>query len=330
MKADEPGSILLVKTSSMGDVIHNLPVASDLAARFPQAHIDWVVEEGFADIPRLHPAVRRVLPVALRRWKRQPFSARVWREIRAARHDIEATAYDVILDTQGLLKSALIARAARCAATGRRLGYSFRAIREPLAAWAYDERFFVARSLHAVTRNRQLAAAALGYDLPPAMDYGLSLRGTKEARGESVVFLTASSRADKSWAEHNWINLGRALARLGLTLLLPGGNALERERAGRIAAMMPGAQAVPPMPLADLAALLAHARFVVGVDTGLVHLAAAVRTPVLALYTATNPALTGVLGSGWCRNLGASGAPPDLPSVLEALQPLLRATTARN
>ncbi|MDR3159955.1 MAG: lipopolysaccharide heptosyltransferase I [Zoogloeaceae bacterium] len=323
MSAGEPGDILLVKTSSMGDVIHNLPVVSDLAARFPRAHIDWVVEEGFADICRLHPAVRQVLPVALRRWKRQPFSASVWREIRAMRQNLQTTAYDVVLDTQGLLKSALIVRAARCAATGEKLGYGVRAIREPLAACFYDKRFFVAKSLHAVVRNRQLAALALGYDLHPALDYGLSPRDAKGARGDSVVFLTAASRADKLWAEHNWINLGRALARLGLTLLLPGGNALERERAEHIASKVPGAQAVPPMSLADLAALLAHARFVVGVDTGLVHLAAAVQTPVLAIYTATHPALTGVLGGGWFRNLGASGAPPNLVDVLKALQPLI-------
>ncbi|MDR1351405.1 MAG: lipopolysaccharide heptosyltransferase I [Zoogloeaceae bacterium] len=325
MSAAAPGDILLVKTSSMGDVIHNLPVVSDLLARFPQARIDWVVEADFADIPRLHPGVRRVLPVAVRRWKRQPFSASVWREMRAARQRIQMTAYDAVLDTQGLLKSALITRAARRAATGRRLGYSVRAIREPLAAWAYDARFFVDKSLHAVTRNRQLAAFALGYGLPSRLDYGLSaLRDAEGAHGESVVFLTAASRADKLWSEHNWINLGRALARLGLTLLLPGGNALERERAERIACQIPGAQAVPPMSLADMATLLAHARFVVGVDTGLAHLAAAVRAPVLALYTATQPALTGVLGNGWFRNLGASGAPPDLQSVLNALKPLIR------
>jgi heptosyltransferase-1 len=324
MISGEPGDILLVKTSSMGDVIHNLPVASDLAARFPQARIDWVVEEGFADLPRLHPGVRRVLPVALRRWRRHPLSASVWREIQAARQVLRATAYDVVLDTQGLLKSALIVRSARCAATGQRLGYSLRSLREPLAAPAYDKRFDVAKSQHAVTRNRQLAALALGYDLPPRLDYGLAaLRNTAGARGESAVLLTAASRADKLWAEQNWINLGRSLVRLGLTPLLPGGNAPERERAARIASKIPGAQAIPPMSLADLAALLAHARVVIGVDTGLTHLAAAVQTPVIALYTATQPALTGVLGSGGFQNLGTSGAPPDLPSVLMALKSLL-------
>ncbi|MDR2364879.1 MAG: lipopolysaccharide heptosyltransferase I [Zoogloeaceae bacterium] len=327
MNTDDPGDILLIKTSSMGDVIHNLPVLSDLKARFPRARIDWVVEEGFADIPRLHPGARQVLPVAVRRWRRHPFSASVWREIWAARQRIQATDYDVVLDTQGLLKSALVARAARCAATGQRVGYSARALREPLAALAYDKRFFIAKSLHAVARNRQLAAQALGYALPDSLDYGLSaLRGATGmtgARGESVVLLTASSRADKLWAEVNWINLGRALARLGLTVLLPSGSARERERAERIADKVSGAQATPPMSLADLAALLAHARFVVGVDTGLVHLAAAVQTPVLALYTASQPTLTGVLGSGWHENLGANGAPPDLQAVLKTLKPLL-------
>jgi heptosyltransferase-1 len=307
----------------MGDVIHNLPVVSDLKARFPDARIDWVVEEAFADIPRLHPDVREVFPVALRRWKKALFLPATWREIGAARRAIAAADYDVVLDTQGLVKSAWISRWAK----GARLGHNAKSAREPLAARAYDATFFVPKTLHAVTRNRQLAAAALGYELPSEIasdiDYGLT--GAQSENSRSAVFFTATSRADKLWSEANWINLGRALAARGLSLLLPGGNFEERARADRIARHIPNAQAIPPMRLADLATLIAHARFAVGVDTGLAHLAAAVKTPILALYTATDPGLTGVLGANWFKNLGGKGKPPTLQEALTALMPFLPA-----
>jgi len=151
--------ILLVKTSSLGDVVHNLPVASDIHARFPQARIDWVVEEGFADIPRLHPAVRKVIPVAVRRWRRTLFSAATWRELGAYRDSVRAERYDLVLDTQGLVKSALLA----WQAAGPRAGYAAEAAREPLAARFYDATYVIPKNLHAVERNRWLAAAALDY-----------------------------------------------------------------------------------------------------------------------------------------------------------------------
>ena len=319
-----PHNILLVKTSSLGDVIHNLPVVTDLLAHFPAARIDWVVEEGFAEIPRLHPGVREVIPVALRRWKKRLWSPATWREIGAARRLLAATPYDAILDTQGLLKSALIARQAR----GPRLGHNADSAREPLAARFYDAGFFVPRTLHAVERNRRLAAAALGYSPGPELDYGLP----REAGGRhslSVVLLTATSRDDKLWPEGHWVSLGRALASRGLTVLLPGGSLKERQRAQRLASQIPGAQAVPPMNLTGLAQLLAHARLAVGVDTGLSHLAAAVGTPIVALYTATDPGLTGVLGQGWFRNLGGREQIPPVQEVLTQLVPFLPPRPAR-
>jgi len=162
--------ILLVKTSSLGDVVHNLPVASDVRARFPEARIDWVVEEGFADIPRLHPAVGRVIPVAVRRWRRALFSADTWRELRAFRDSVRAERYDLVLDTQGLIKSALLARQA----PGKLAGYAAEAAREPLAARFYDAAYVIPKNLHAVERNRWLAAAALGYEPNLPLDYGIA------------------------------------------------------------------------------------------------------------------------------------------------------------
>lgn len=310
-----PHRVLLVKTSSLGDVIHNLPVASDLQRAFPGIVIDWVAEEGFAEIPRLHPGVRAVIPVAFRRWRKSLFAPATWREIMATRRRLVAEKYDAVLDTQGLLKSALIVRAAQ----GRKLGFSADCARESWAARAYDAAFFVPKTLHAVERNRQLAAAAFGHVLQSPPDYGLT-RGRSRNHGLSAVFLTATSRDEKLWPEEHWVTLGRALAQHGLLPLFPSGSFRERERARRLAERIPGAQAVPPMPLAALADLLFCARIVIGVDTGLTHLAAAMQTPTIALYTATDPGLTGVLGTAWHKNLGGRMRTPSVDAVLQVLR----------
>ncbi|HEX5803769.1 MAG TPA: lipopolysaccharide heptosyltransferase I [Azospira sp.] len=311
--------ILLVKTSSLGDVIHNLPVAADLARQFPGIEIDWCVEESFADIPRLSPAVREVIPVAVRRWRKQLLAAATWREIGALRRRLRGGGYDVVLDTQGLLKSALIATMA----AGRRLGHDRDSAREPLAARCYDAGFAVPRELHAVDRNRRLAAAAFGYAPPAALDYGIAAPAFAAdwlPPAPFAVLLTATSRDDKLWPENDWIALGRELSRRGLTPLLPAGNPVERARAQRIAeAISAGgcaAVAVPPLGIRELAGVLGQAALAVGVDTGLAHLAAALKVPTVALYTATEPALTGVVGAGFARNLGGRGRSPAVDEVL--------------
>lgn len=314
--------ILIVKTSSLGDVIHNLPVISDIRRHFPDAEIDWCVEDSFAAIPRLHPAVRRVIPVALRRWRKKLLQAATWAEIAEFRRQVSAEAYDAIIDTQGLLKSALIASRAR----GPRLGYTADSAREPLAARCYHRHFHVSRELHAVVRNRRLAGAALGYPVDGEPDYGIDTapgRFPWLPHRPYVVFLTATSRDDKLWPEANWLALGRSLNSQGFSAILPGGSASERERAARLAAAIPGALTAPPMSIPDLAALLAGARAAVGVDTGLTHLAVAEKTPTVAIYTATDPGLTGVLGAGFYRNLGGKAQTPAAEAVLGELQAVL-------
>lgn len=310
--------ILLVKTSSLGDVIHNLPVVTDLRTHFPDASIDWVVEEGFADIAGLHPGVRRVIPVALRRWRKSLLALATWGEMSAFRAALQEQSYDLVIDTQGLLKSALIARMA----LGKRCGYAAAAAREPLAARFYDACFDVPQELHAVQRNRQLAALAAGYAAAPAPDYGIAVSPAPTFL-QSALLLTATSRDDKLWPEERWIEVGQALRGRGLTCLLPAGSKVERERAARIAQAIPGAIVLPPMRLAELAAQLAAARIVIGVDTGLVHLAAALGRPVLALFSASDPALTGVLASTPAIDLGRRGQPPSVGDVLTAALPLL-------
>ena len=314
--------ILLVKTSSLGDVIHNLPVVSDIRRHFPEAVVDWCVEESFAAIPRLHPGVGEIIPVAVRRWRKKLFQARTWREFAAFGRQIRAQRYDAVIDTQGLLKSAWLARRAR----GPLSGYAADSAREPVAARFYARHFNVPTTEHAVVRNRLLVAAALGYAIDGGPDYGIAAPQIHfdwlPAR-PFVVFLSATSRDDKLWPEAHWIALGQQLNALGYIAVLPGGSALERERAGRLAEAIPHAVAAPPMSIPQLTALLGAARAAVGVDTGLTHLAVALKIPTVALYTATDPGLTGVLGSGFFRNLGGKAQIPTPAEVLAELQSAL-------
>jgi len=314
--------ILIVKTSSLGDVIHNLPVISDIRRHYPDAQIDWCVEDSFAAIPRLHPGVGKVIPVAVRRWRKKLLQGATWREIAGFRRQVSAEPYDAIIDTQGLLKSALIASRAK----GPRLGYAADSAREPLAARFYQRHFHVLRELHAVVRNRRLAAAALGYVAEGDPDYGIDTPPAAFPwlpHRPYAVFLTATSRDDKLWPETNWLALGAALNSLGFSVILPGGSPVERERAARLASSIPGAVAAPPMSIPELASLLSGARAAIGVDTGLTHLAVALKTPTVAIYTATDPGLTGVLGAGFHRNLGGKGLIPPADAVLGELQSVL-------
>lgn len=312
--------ILFVKTSSLGDVVHNCPAVTDAARHLPGAAIDWVVEESFADVPRLHPAVARVIPVAIRRWRSALARPATWAELAAFRARLHAERYDCVIDTQGLVKSALVARLAR----GLRHGFDRASAREPMAACLYDEVHAVARGLHAVERNRRLAAAALGYVLEGACDYGLAAAGEPPFAPPApyAVLLTMSSRDDKLWAEPHWAALGRWLAGRGILSVLPWGSAQERERCSRIAAAIPEAIVPPRMELAVLARVLARARCAIGVDTGLAHLAAALGVPTLGIYCGSSPARTGLCAGARARSIGAPGAAPAPAEAIAALEAL--------
>ncbi len=333
-----PRSVLLVKTSSLGDVIHNLPVVSDLQRCFPDCRIDWLVEESFQDIPRLHPAIHRVIPVALRQWRKALTQAATWQEIRAFRENLQSQDYDLVIDTQGLIKSALLARFARLSPLGKRSGYAHEAAREPLAARFYDQTYAIPKNVHAVERNRWLAAAAC--DMTPGLplDYGLSHLPPRRAAGPAswqgeepfAVLLTATSRDDKLWPEDHWLHLMQHLAGEGLRCLLPAGSVQERERAGRIAASLKApldARVAPPLPITGIADLCRDAKIVIGVDTGLTHLAAALGKPALALFCASHPDLTGVYTgdppASPVINLGSHGHPPSADEAMAAVRRLL-------
>ncbi len=305
--------ILFVKTSSLGDVVHHLPALSDAARNVPDAAIDWVVEQPFAELPALHPRVRRVIPVAVRRWRRAPWRRDVWREVGAFRRAAGAEPYDAVVDSQGLLKSALLGTAAH----GVRHGMDFGSAREPLAACLYDVRHAVPKGLHAVERNRALCAAALGYTVSGAPDYGLRVTAPVPLPlpGRYAVFLTMSSRAAKLWPQANWVELARAL---GMHVVLPWGSEPERLAAEAIAAAAGNATVPPRLSLSQLGALLAGAQRVAGVDTGLTHLAVAVGASTVGIYCGSAPALTGLYGPERARNVGAHGASPGVREVMDA------------
>jgi len=298
--------------------VHNLPVVTDIASACPGADIDWVVEEPFAPIPALHPALGRALRVAVRRWRASAWKTETRRAVATFVTTLRKERYDAIIDAQGLFKSAVIARVAR----GTRFGFDWPSAREPLSVF-YDRTFNVPRRLHAVERNRRLAAQALGYALPARADYGIA---APRARfdwldgGDYCVLLHSTSARRKLWPEAQWIELGRALALRGVQCVLPWGNDAERTRSERIASRLERPVVPPRLALGDVASLLGAAKCALGVDTGLTHLACALGVPTVAIYVDTDPSMTGLYGGAHAVNVGGRASNPAPDRVLQALE----------
>lgn len=311
--------ILFIKTSSLGDVIHHMPALTEARRVLPGARFAWIVEEAYAPLVRLHPAVNDVTPVAWRRWRKSWFLPATLSEIRTNMCGIRARRYDEVVDTQGLVRTGMIARIAR----GRRHGYGSQSIREPLASLFYDVRHRVSRELHAVDRNRILSGLALGYAPQGAPDFGLDRARFRQAGARYAVFLHATARPEKQWPAENWVALGKALSGRGLEFALPWGTEDEHVRSEKIAAQLEHTRVPQRAPLDDVAKLIAGAEFVVGVDTGLLHLAAAFGVPLVAIFTGSEPQLTGPVGNGPLAILGTQGAPPSLEAVKEAVEAIM-------
>lgn len=288
--------VLLIKTSSMGDVIHTLPALTDAKAAIPGLQVDWVVEEGFADLARRHPAVNQVFPCALRRWRKHPFKARRSGEWDAFKSALQATQYDAVIDAQGLIKSAFITRLAR----GPKFGLDKYSAREGLSARVLDHPQAVAKGQHAILRVRQLFAQSLGYALPAgAPDAGLPREHVPASLSQpaTLVFCHGTTWGTKHYPEVFWQQLVGLACAEGHRVYLPWGNDDEKARADRLAADFASAEVLPKMDLDALTDKLLSWDAFVAVDTGLAHLAAAAGMPGIALYGPTDPVLTGVLGA---------------------------------
>ncbi|ALK98844.1 ADP-heptose--LPS heptosyltransferase [Massilia sp. WF1] len=321
--------ILLVRVSSLGDVLHNLPMVADILRHHPDARIDWVVEEGYVSLVRLNPHVRKVIPFALRRWKKGLKQAAVRAEVRAFFRDLRAEEYDYVFDTQGLIKTGLIMAAARVRKGGQKIGM---ANGTEDSGYEGASRIFHSRSIpvaprtHAVERGRVVAAEALGYQLDSAPDFGLPAPDPQQRpawmpASDYAVFFHGTARDAKKWAAANWIALGHALA--PLPVLLPWGSPKEKEEAERLAAALPNATVLPKLSMMDAVELARHAALAVGVDTGLTHIAAAFVRPTVEIYGDSPRWKTEGNWSPRIVNLGDTGSPPSSDEVIGAARRLL-------
>jgi heptosyltransferase-1 len=307
--------LLVVRPSSLGDIVYALAIVADIRRYRSHCAIDWVAERGFVPLLAMCPEIRRIVPFALRRWRKAPLSLETWRNVRAFRRDLRTHRYDVVLDLQEQVKGALIARAAR----GRRHGFDRKSVREPIATLAHDVHHRVPRNLHFVDRCRSLAAAALGYAVEGPPHWHLVPPSSAPMLPERpyAVLLHATSRAEKLWPEERWRALAAHFARAGYATVLPWGSPDEEARSRRIAAGNDGAVVPPWLSLPEAAAVLARADVAIGIDTGFTHLAAALGTPTVALFFATDPVVHGVACAGaHARDLGHEG---DMPSVDSAI-----------
>lgn len=327
MKADDGAtgerSVLVVRPSSLGDIVHSLALVSDIEAHVPGTAIDWVAEEAFVPLVAMDPRIRHVIPIAFRRWRHSLAQLHTLREFGAFASDLRLSRYTAILDLQEQLKGALVARLAR----GVRHGFDRRNIREPVATVLHDAHHAIERNQHFIDKARALAAATLGYAVQGPPRWGLvpPARNDVMPAGPYALAFHATSRADKLWPEASWQGLIANFAQAGFTVLLPWGNAEERARSDRLAQAAPNAVVPPRQSLPALATLARHAEVVVGVDTGLTHLAAALATPTVALFTTTDASLAGVARAGpHAEDLGGNGHVPSLDAAIAATARVLR------
>jgi heptosyltransferase-1 len=320
-----------VRVSSLGDVVHNMPIVADILRYVPHAQIDWVVEEGYTALVRLNPGVRNVIPFALRRWRKSLARATTRAEMGAFRRRLREVEYDIILDTQGLLKTALVMRLALLAPAGQRIGLAnategsgYEAISRLFHTFSVP----VGVRTHAVERGRVVAAAALGYALDQPADFNLSAplvvpRPHWLPAQPYAVFFHATARAAKQWQVAHWITIAADLAERGMPVLLPWGSQAEKIAAEQLAAQMPNAQVLPKLSMMD-AVLLAHeAALAIGVDTGLTHIAAAFNRPTIELYIDSPRWKTEGNWSSNIINLGDEGQAPTVDAVRDAIAVLL-------
>jgi heptosyltransferase I len=284
--------VLIIKTSSMGDIIHTLPALSDAGTALEDIQFDWVVEKNFAQIVPWHPLVNKVIECELRRWRKAPW--RCLKQWRAFKTNLLATQYDLVIDAQGLLKSAFITRLL----ASPKAGFSFKSCTESLASLAYDRKYFVPHGLHAIDKIRSLFALALDYKLDKReLDYGLAHTPCNTKAQPYIVFAHTTTWSSKRWPLEYWQQLVTLVTQAGWQVKLPWGNTQEKNLAQAIAANNSKVQVLDKTSLIQIKDILSQASAIVGVDTGLTHLAAALSIPTISLYGSTDPNIVGSRGS---------------------------------
>jgi len=283
--------VLVVKTSSMGDVIHTLPAIEDATKAIPGIKFDWLIEEGFQEIPAWHDSVDKVIPIGLRRWRKSWPKAFLSSEIKLFLKGLREKKYDVVIDAQGLIKSAVPAKFTK----GILCGFDKSSAREGMAARFYDRKFAVDKSLHAIERVRRLFALSLGYEyqnISPSVKLNLNA-GLEEKKG--FLFLHGTTWPSKHWPDESWLELGKLLKEKCEAIYLPWATGQEKDRAEWLGKEL-NISVLPKLSLTEIAELMLKAKAVVGVDTGLTHLAALLDVRSIGIYGSTDVGLTGAMG----------------------------------
>lgn len=294
-----PLRVLVVKLSSLGDVVHTLPAAMDIQANFPDAQIDWVVEPSFAPIVKACSAVHRVIACDLRYWRKNIWAPETRIQWRAFLTELQQQRYDAIIDLQGLTKSALVTWLARTSAKGKRYAMANAtdgSAYERPTRWVADVAIDLEQHTHAMTRGRVVCASALKYEVPSILGYGLNIEQSIHNGKKTVVFVHGTSRADKEWPLANWHELGLRLSNAGYQIVLPHGNEEERLRSVAMAEMIPKAIVWPRMTIDKLMQAMSSTAGVIGVDSGLSHIAVALNLPHVQIYNFATAWRTGPVG----------------------------------
>ena len=308
-----------------------MPMVADIRRHYPHANIDWVVEEAYTSLVRLNPHVRHVIPIALRRWRKSLAKAATRAEIAGFYRRLRQENYDIVFDTQGLLKTSVVMRMARLTSGGQRIGLANATEGsgyEPLSRIFHTKSIPVDRHTHAVSRARLVAAAALQYQPTSAPDFALTTPVTDDASAwlpqqPYAVFFHGTARAAKQWAPENWIVIAQQINQRGLPVLLPWGSEKEKYAAEQLAARIEQATVLPALSMMQAVTLVQHAALVVGLDTGLTHIAAAYCKPTVELYCDSPRWKTEGHWSPAIVNLGDTNAPPDVAQVLDAIDTVL-------
>lgn len=312
--------------------MHNMPMVSDIRRHYPDANIDWVVEEGYTGLVRMNPDVRRIIPIALRRWRKSLLTAATRAGIANFRKQLKQDAYDVVFDTQGLLKTSVVMRMVRLAPDGQRIGLANATEGsgyEPLSRIFHTKSVKVGLHTHAVLRAREVAAQALGYRVDTPADFNMHPAAVEPADLPAwlpatpyAVLFHGTARAAKQWSNVNWVRIAALLAERGVPVLLPWGSAAEKSNAEQLASQMSNARVLPKLPLMEAILLAQRAALVIGVDTGLTHIAAAFNRPTIELYCDSPRWKTEGNWSPQIINLGEIGMPPTVEQVALAVDTL--------